>query len=636
MMNSKAEALAAAKKRIIALQKQMSAKILQMAAEIEKLTQLVTEREARQFLRVTCNLPASELSTYVGFKEKLKGHDELLEASRVSFPVVKALVAAEPEARTEVLERMAIGARIDTKEVTTIRKRLKEAKLAPAQMLAERNGGRLAAAARKNTAESVSNFQNILHAFVLGLIDERDDGKLGSQDVRQGAAQIRKVFESFFGPDHSGEGQVKAGTPAHESALALDTLKKLEDGTFRRPRRALRDPGLVALLSFSGKAVGAFQPERRNLKTKPPAHHRLKVVELCAGAGGMAIGLERAGFDHVALIEYDKHAAATLRLNRPDWNVIEDDIRSIDFKPYHELDIDLVSGGIPCQPYSSDGYGLGKDDPRDLFPEAVRVVSEVKPRAFLFENVDGLLHARHADHVADFLRGFGKAGYHVEIHRMKAEDYGVAQERSRVLIIGLRKDLAGAFRMPPTFPGRRLNIGDALVDLMAANGWTGAYYWARARREQPVLDREGNVVARGALASTIVTRRGLPREKEAARWGAKCVDIAGLPDKAPTMEQASKSGFMPALTARMRARLQAFDDDWHFSGGKQAVADQIGNAVPPRLAQAVGLALFGAIKDVTWDWDLLLWPNESRRVRVAAPSLQFEGLEARSAVSAAT
>lgn len=636
-MNSKAEALAAAKKRIIALQKQMVTRILEMAAEVEKLASATTEREAREFLRVTCNMPASELSTYVRFQTTLKGNEQLLESSRVSFPVVKALVSADPATRKEVLERMEIGARIDTTEISRIRQRLQEAALTPGQVLAARNGKKLAAAARRNTADAVTSFQEVLYAFSEGLINERDPEKMVSDDVRQGAAQIRRAFESLFGTRHGTVDQTKPGTSAHEMALAYETLKNLEDGTLAMPRnRALRHPGLVALQNFTGRSPEAYKPERPPLRQGPPAHHRLKAIEICAGAGGMAIGLDRAGFDHVALVEYDENAAATLRLNRPNWNVIESDIRDIDFRPYRQMDIDLVAGGPPCQPYSSDGYGLGKDDPRDLLPETVRVVSEIRPRAFLFENVDGLLHARHADHVAEILRGYRECGYNVEIHRIKTENYGIAQERNRVLLVGLRKDVTGAFRMPPKFAGRRLNLGDALMDLMAANGWTGAREWARDRREQPVFDRQGNVVAQGALASTIVTRRGLPRAKEAARWGAKCVDIAGLPDLAPTDEQASKPGFMPALTARMRARLQDFEDDWSFVGGKQAVADQIGNAVPPRLAQAVGLAIFSSIEDVSWDWEAMLWPEESRRMHMVPPPLQFEGVVAEPLVSTAT
>ncbi|MBB3394497.1 DNA-cytosine methyltransferase [Rhizobium sp. BK060] len=278
----------------------------------------------------------------------------------------------------------------------------------------------------------------------------------------------------------------------------------------------------------------------------------------------------------------------------------------MDFKLYRQLEMDLVSGGPPCQPYSSDGYGLGKDDPRDLLPECVRIVDEIRPKVFLFENVDGLLHARHSDHVADILRGFRRAGYEVDIHRIHAENYGLAQERSRVLIIGIRRDLARAFRTPPTFPQRRTNLGDVLVDLMAANGWEGAYQWARERRES------------NAIASTIVTRRG----KEAARWASKGVDIAGQPETTPTGEQAARPGFIPALTARMRARLQDFPDDWEFVGGKQATADQIGNAVPPRMAAAVGLAIHGALKDANWDMEAMLWPEKNSRRSVAAPALQ--------------
>jgi len=115
----------------------------------------------------------------------------------------------------------------------------------------------------------------------------------------------------------------------------------------------------------------------------------------------MSLGLERAGFNHVGLFECDKQAAATLRLNRPDWKVFTDDIRTVDFRPYRDQDIALVAGGLPCQPYSQEGRKLGKDDPRDLLPAAVRIVREVRPRAFLFENVIGLLHARHSDHLAE-------------------------------------------------------------------------------------------------------------------------------------------------------------------------------------------------------------------------------------------
>ncbi|PDT10232.1 DNA cytosine methyltransferase [Rhizobium sp. M1] len=614
-MNSKAEALSAAKRRIIELQKQMAARILDMAAEVEKLAKETTESEAREFLRVACNMPASDLSTYIRFSGTLRGREELLEKHRISFPVLKALVGADEETRSEVLERMEIGARIDLKSISTIRKRLREAKLTPEQVMAEQGSKVAAAAARKRVKASSAAFLDRLHSFVSNIIDIRDAAELGSDNVRHEAGQLRTGFEDLFGLDHRAPEELKPRSAVYELSLAYRALMHLEDGTLPfaggvgevDPGR--RHPWLQSLNALTGRAFQGHKEDKANLRELPPAHERPTVVEICAGAGGMSIGLERAGFEHVALIEYDKHAAATLRRNRPDWTVIKEDLRKMDFKLYRQLEIDLVSGGPPCQPYSSDGYGLGQDDPRDLLPECVRIVDEIKPKAFLFENVDGLLHARHSDHVADILRGFRRAGYDVDIHRIQAEDYGLAQERSRVLILGIHRDLARSFRMPPTFPQRHTNLGDVLVDLMAANGWEGAYEWARERRES------------NAIASTIVTRRGKPRAKEAARWGSKGIDIAGLPETAPTGEQAAKPGFMPALTARMRARLQDFPDDWEFVGGKQATADQIGNAVPPRMAQAMGLAIHGALKSVSWNMEAMLWPEKNYRRSISAPAL---------------
>ncbi|MEB3042045.1 DNA cytosine methyltransferase [Rhizobium mulingense] len=586
-----------------------------MAKEVEKLLETVSEQEAREFLRATCNVPSTELSTYVRFGNSLRGREALLQKHRASFPVLKALVGADEETRSEVLERMEIGARIDLKGISIIRKRLREAKLTPEEVIAARGGKITAATARKQVQGSYAAYLDRLHSFVSGIIDVRDAAKLGSDDVRNEAGELRIGFEDLFGLDHRAPDELKPRSAAYELSVAYRTLMHLEHGTLPfaggigEIDRDRAHPWLQSLNALTGRPLPGHREDTANLRELPAAERRPTVVEICAGAGGMSIGLERAGFEHIALVEYDKHAAATLRRNRPDWTVIKEDLRKMDFKLYRQLEIDLVSGGPPCQPYSSDGYGLGKDDPRDLLPECVRIVDEIKPKAFLFENVDGLLQARHSDHVAEILRGFRRAGYEVDIHRIQAENYGLAQERSRVLIIGIRGDLARSFRMPPTFPQRRTNLGDVLVDLMAANGWEGAYEWARERRET------------NALASTIVTRRGKLRAKEAARWASKGVDIAGLPETAPTKEQAAKPGFLPALTARMRARLQDFPDEWEFVGGKQATADQIGNAVPPRMAQAIGLAIHGALKELSWNMEAMLWAENSDRRLVSAPAL---------------
>ncbi len=626
-MDSRSEALAAAKKRIMELQSQMTDRILKIAAEVAKLTEVVTEREAREFLRVTCNVPTSELSTYVKFAGTLAGSEDVLEKARVSFPVVKALVSAGDTARTEILERMDIGARISTNDISAIRRRLREARLTPSEVIAARGGRLTTAAGRRNGGYAASLFQDRLYEFTRDIIDIRDAEDLLSDDIRTTAADLMVEFERYFGSDHRPLETLKRNSPAREIATAYLALIHLSEGTLAVAsqvdgwERGAHHPWLVSLQSLSGRAPVARTSPASSGRSAALPTPRPTTVELCAGAGGMAIGLGRAGFDHVALVECDPHAAATLRKNRPEWTVIEDDLKTIDFRPYRALNIDLVAGGLPCQPYSIEGKGLGRNDPRDLLPEGVRVVDEIRPKAFMFENVEGLLHSKHSDHIADILQGFRKAGYQTEIHRVSASDYGVAQVRRRVLIIGLRDDIADAFRLPPTFSDRRANIGDLLLDLMAANGWTGAREWARQRREHPVLNRDGDVVAYGVQATTIVTGRGKRRRNEQNVQVAMGFDSTGVPENAPTHEEASKEGFMPSLTLRMRARIQDFPDDWDFVGGKQSTARQIGNAVPPKLAQAVGLSLIAAIRGMTLDIEGLLWPGDSERLVVDAPPL---------------
>ncbi|MBX4949600.1 DNA (cytosine-5-)-methyltransferase [Rhizobium binae] len=633
-MDSKAQALAELKTRVISLQRQMTDRILKIAAEVEKLETLMPAKEARDFLRITCNLPTSELSTYVGFATKLKGREELLETARASFPVVKALVAAEDDARAEILARMELGARIDTQEIAAIRKRLRLAKLTPFHALIEMNNRAVRAAARKRSNEASSTFQRNLVPLVQKLRDAKAadlQTLAASKQVRRLASRLRDECLAIFGSEG-----VQAQSPRPGAMQVVpggyQALCRVAEGKYgaadhygTESDTLSSDFAMVtALRKLAGLPVSPGVREGRNrlLVEQPPHRVKLNALELCAGAGGMSLGLERAGFRHVALFEFDKDAAATLRRNRPNWEVFTDDIRTVDFRRYRDQDIALVAGGLPCQPYSQEGKKLGKSDPRDLLPEAVRIVREVRPRAFLFENVVGLLHARHSGHLADVLRGFRKAGYHTEIHRLEVSDFGIAQSRTRILIVGLNKKYAGAFRLPPAFPSRRANLGDALVDLMSENGWLGAAKWAREMREHPIVDRDGNIVAYGAQASTLVTSRGKRRKNAGVAWDGLGFDMSKLSNHAPTNEQAAAEGFKPELTMRMKARLQNFPDDYAFSGGKGSVSRQIGNAVPPRLAQIAGLALFGAMRNMLIDWEAMLWPDEREaRVAVEAPSL---------------
>lgn len=299
----------------------------------------------------------------------------------------------------------------------------------------------------------------------------------------------------------------------------------------------------------------------------------LTSVEICAGAGGQALGLELAGFGHSALVEVDQHACQTLRTNRPKWNVQECDVRTFEGRNYKG--VDLLAGGVPCPPFSKAGKQLGTGDERDLFPEALRLVDEIRPRAVLLENVRGLLDDVFEDYRAKIQSDLKKLGYVAEWRLLNASHFGTPQLRPRALLVAVQKNLADSFEWPVSQRTKPLTVGETLVDLMAERGWRVANKWKDwANDIAPTLVGGSKKHGGPDLGPT--------RAKRA--WAALCVDGHGLADQAPDPDFI---GF-PRLTARMTARLQGFPDDWIITGRKTAAYRQIGNAFPPQVAAAVG------------------------------------------------
>ena len=176
----------------------------------------------------------------------------------------------------------------------------------------------------------------------------------------------------------------------------------------------------------------------------------LTCVEICAGAGGQALGLAMAGFVHVALVEYEADYCEVLRKNRPEWNVICADVHDFDGRPYRG--VDLLAGGVPCPPFSVAGKQLGQDDERDLFPEAIRLIREIKPKAVMLENVRGFLDPGFETYRSHIFKSIQDLGYVTHIKLLNASNFGVPQLRPRVVIIGIRKDQYGAFSYPEDKP----------------------------------------------------------------------------------------------------------------------------------------------------------------------------------------
>ena len=302
----------------------------------------------------------------------------------------------------------------------------------------------------------------------------------------------------------------------------------------------------------------------------------LTCVEICAGAGGQALGLAMAGFVHVALVEYEQEYCNVLKANRPEWNVICADVHKFDGHPYEG--VDLLAGGVPCPPFSVAGKQLGKDDERDLFPEAIRLIREIRPRAVMLENVRGFLDSGFEEYRDHIFTEIKKLGYVTHIKLLNASDYGVPQLRPRVVIVGIRKDQAGAFEYPQEHPRESPTVGETLCDLMSQNGWKGAKKWAeRADRIAPTLVGGSKKHGGPDLGPT--------RAKNA--WAELGVDGKGIANEAPEQDFDG----MPRLTSRMMARIQGFPDTWTFGSKKTIACRMIGHAFPPPVAQAVGIEI---------------------------------------------
>jgi len=374
----------------------------------------------------------------------------------------------------------------------------------------------------------------------------------------------------------------------------------------------------------------------------------MRSIELFSGAGGLALGLESAGFEHVALVERNKDACATLRLNRPDWNLIESDVRAVDFAGL--CPVDLVAGGPPCQPFSIGGKARGYDDSRDMFPQAVRAVRELRPKAFMFENVRGLLRQGFRNYV-DYVRlqltypdfpisrniswdsnlqrlqkhhtsnsRFNGLTYQVSIHLADAADYGVPQRRHRVFFVGFRSDLDAKWFFPsPT----------ASSDELLRQKYITRNYWKEhglsgqqtpPSRLLPRLARIGTdtlfqpperwKTVRDALA-------GLPHPKNGgfanhchqpgarsypghtgSPWDepAKALKAGdhGVPGGENMLDHGN--GKVRYFSVRESARIQTFPDDYVFSGSWTESMRQLGNAVPVALVQAVASSIFKQLR----------------------------------------
>lgn len=308
-----------------------------------------------------------------------------------------------------------------------------------------------------------------------------------------------------------------------------------------------------------------------------------EVIELFAGAGGMALGLEKAGFETALLVEYDKDCVATLRKNRPKWNVVHEDIQQVDFKG---MKADLVTGGFPCQAFSHAGNKLGFEDTRGtLFYEFARAVKEIKPRMFLAENVEAILRNQDGNTIKTIMDVLSSFGYEVRYEILNALNYDVPQKRKRVIFVGTKNGIKFQYPKPSN---RVVTLAHALESVPDSIGQKYSDEKIKMMKHVPPGGSWVNMpveVQKKYMGKSFYStggRRGMGRR---ISWDEPCLTLTCSPGQKMT-ERCHPEEVRP-FTVREYARIQTFPDSWKFVGSLSSQYRQIGNAVPVKLAAAV-------------------------------------------------
>jgi len=330
----------------------------------------------------------------------------------------------------------------------------------------------------------------------------------------------------------------------------------------------------------------------------------MKCIEVCAGAGGLALGQELAGFEHVLLLEKDKTCCETLRANRPDWNVVCGDMNNFNVLEFMDeynlqpLDIDILSGGIPCQPFSYAGKKQGMEDVRaNVFAKFIEMVKRIQPKVVLIENVKGLLSMQNSETLKNIImKSLEDNNYHVTYKVLNANDYCVPQKRERLIIVGTHTSQHGKF----TFPEPQLTkptIHQAFENINSQDAYQKECY-AYNDKMKSYLEKIPpggcwtslpEAEQKELLGKSFFSgdgKRGIARR---LAWDEPSLTLTTSPIQIQTC-RCHPSQTRP-LTVREYARIQTFPDNWIFAGGKNKKYHQIGNAVPVNLAEAISKSI---------------------------------------------
>lgn len=344
------------------------------------------------------------------------------------------------------------------------------------------------------------------------------------------------------------------------------------------------------------KLIDFTSKKESNSKTIVPVGiSKYSAIELFAGAGGLALGLEQAGIETVLHVDNDKYCCETLSKNRPNWNVICSDVSKIDFKPYKGK-VNIITGGFPCQAFSYAGKKLGFEDTRGtLFYEFARCVKETEPLVFVAENVRGLISHDNGRTLKTIVDIFESLGYDIQTKLLNAVNYNVPQKRERIVIVGTKKNTNIKFEYPKESKKIR-TLRDALKDVPKSEGQA----YSKSKQEVLKLVPPGGCwrnlpvnIQKSYMGKSFTSGGGRTGMARRISWDEPCLTLTCSPSQKQT-ERCHPDETRP-FTVREYARIQTFPDDWEFVGGMGQQYKQIGNAVPVELGRQIGIQIKKAI-----------------------------------------
>jgi DNA (cytosine-5)-methyltransferase 1 len=594
--------------------------VLETAAIVARMRSGAASSTAEALMEMRVGMSAEDIAALDNI-HRLAIEEGRIRASMSPF-ALKLVAASEGKVRQHAISLLQAGHPVGDARLEQIVMHEKRLTLGDSgreeEMLADRLLLRAAAKAERAIPElraRIEDLLGLLEHFIWEYVPcHPDEGRKvfrhrSGYDTAHGRLQrlsssVLADFEGLLGADESLSGLAAATAQERRIEATHQVLRRLAAGKFGHAGGFAFGKGSGAI--FSSEFVDALRdmcpPEedsRNRLVGAQPLSPKLRVLELCAGAGGQAIGLMSAGFEHAAMYEKSWNRVKTLKRNWPAWPVYRRDVTELSDEVLAGYEgIDLLAAGPPCEPFSQAASARsGRYSKDNLFPQMTRAVRIARPRAFMFENVPGLA-TLHAAYLAKIYRDLSELGYRVDVVRIRTRDYGLPQTRERLVIVGIRNDQPGTFLVPQVNPVER-SVAEVLGPLVVRHETPENLKASISRESQQwIYDRwaeSWRTTHAGSMLPTILTTTSEKREEWLGPWRLQGFDISTIAKDAPSVAEVTGLDFKPQITVEVLARAQGFPPGWTFLAARSGQVAMVGDAFPPILAKVIGLQIRAAL-----------------------------------------